>query len=66
MSNLRQSMTDEEWHELETREPMKMNVNLSFNTMKKLNEMFQTQKKIDDYVQKCIDFMQYLPFDLEK
>lgn len=63
MSNLRQSMTEEEWHELENREPMKMNVNLSFNTMKKLNEMFQTQKEIDEYVQKCIDFMQYLPFE---
>lgn len=63
MSNLRQSMTDEEWHELETREPMKMNVNLSFKTMKKLNEMFKTQKEIDEYVQKCIDYMQYLPFE---
>lgn len=63
MSNLRQSMTDEEWHELENREPMKMNVNLSFKTMKKLNEMFKTQKEIDEYVQKCIDYMQYLPFE---
>jgi Holliday junction resolvase RusA-like endonuclease len=63
MSNLRQSMTEEEWHELENREPMKMNVNLSFNTMKKLNEMFKTQKEIDEYVQKCIDYMQYLPFE---
>jgi len=31
--------------------------------MKKLNEMFKTQKEIDEYVQKCIDFMQYLPFE---
>ena len=63
MSNLFQSMTEEEWHDLENREPMKMNVNLSFATMKKLNEMFKTQKEIDEYVQKCIDFMQYLPFE---
>jgi len=63
MSNLFQSMTEEEWHDLENREPMKMNVNLSFSTMKKLNEMFKTQKEIDEYVQKCIDFMQYLPFE---
>jgi len=56
-------MTEEEWHDLENREPMKMNVNLSFSTMKKLNEMFKTQKEIDEYVQKCIDFMQYLPFE---
>jgi len=65
MSNLFQSMTEEEWHDLENREPMKMNVNLSFSTMKKLNEMFKTQKEIDEYVQKCIDFMQYLPFSHE-
>ena len=65
MSNLFQSMTEEEWHDLENREPMKMNVNLSFATMKKLNEMFKTQKEIDEYVQKCIDFMQYLPFSHE-
>ena len=58
-------MTEEEWHDLENREPMKMNVNLSFATMKKLNEMFKTQKEIDEYVQKCIDFMQYLPFSHE-
>lgn len=58
-------MTEEEWHDLENREPMKMNVNLSFSTMKKLNEMFKTQKEIDEYVQKCIDFMQYLPFSHE-
>lgn len=63
MSNLFQSMTEEEWHDLENREPMKMNVNLSFSTMKKLNEMFKTQKEINEYVQKCIDHMQYLPFE---
>lgn len=64
MSNLRQSMTDDELELLRLEKPMILSVSLDFNTAKKLNEMFDNdQKKIDDYVKKCIDYMQYLPFE---
>lgn len=64
MSNLRQSMTDDELELLRLEKPMILSVSLDFQTAKKLNEMFDSdQKKIDDYVKKCIDYMQYLPFE---
>lgn len=64
MSNLRQSMTEDELEELRNEKPLILNVSLDFQTALKLNEMFERdQKKIDDYVKKCIDYMQYLPFE---
>ena len=64
MSNLRQSMTEDELEALRNEKPLILNVCLDFQTALKLNEMFdRDQKKIDDYIKKCIDYMQYLPFE---
>ena len=64
MSNLRQSMTEDELEALRNEKPLILNVCLDFQTALKLNEMFERdQKKIDEYVKKCIDYMQYLPFE---
>lgn len=64
MSNLRQSMTEDELEALRNEKPLILSVSLDFQTAVKLNEMFERdQKKIDDYVKKCIDYMQYLPFE---
>ena len=64
MSNLRQSMTEDELEALRNEKPLILSVSLEFQTALKLNEMFERdQKKIDDYVKKCIDYMQYLPFE---
>lgn len=64
MSNLRQNLTEDELEALRNEKPLILSVSLDFNTALKLNEMFERdQKKIDDYVKKCIDYMQYLPFE---
>jgi len=64
MSNLRQSMTEDELEALRNEKPLILSVSLDFQTAVKLNEMFERdQKKIDEYVKKCIDYMQYLPFE---
>lgn len=64
MSNLRQSMTEDELEALRNEKPLILSVSLDFQTALKLNEMFdRDQKKIDEYVKKCIDYMQYLPFE---
>lgn len=64
MSNLRQSMTEDELEALRNEKPLILNVSLDFQTALKLNEMFERdQSKIDEFVKKCIDYMQYLPFE---
>lgn len=66
MSNLFQSMTDEEWDELSRRKPLIMTITLNFTTAKKLNKRLKTQKEIEDFVEKAIDFFDYLPFENDK
>ena len=67
MSNLRQNLTEDELEELRKEKPLILNVCLDFQTALKLNEMFdRDQKKIDDYIKKCIDYMQYLPFEWKR
>lgn len=57
MSNLRQNLTEDELEALRNEKPLILSVSLDFNTALKLNEMFERdQKKIDDYVKKCIDY----------
>lgn len=64
MSNLRQSMTEDELEALRNEKPLILSVSLDFQTALKLNEMFERdQSKIDEFVKKCIDYMQYLPFE---
>lgn len=64
MSNLRQNLTEDELEALRNEKPLILSVSLDFQTAVKLNEMFERdQKKIDEYVKKCIDYMQYLPFE---
>lgn len=55
MSNLRQSMTEDELEALRNEKPLILSVSLDFQTAVKLNEMFERdQKKIDDLIERLI------------